>query len=243
MKEIWQELEKLGYPDNPGLDYTNEFTCLVAVVLSARTRDAFLNTQTPPLFKDAPDAESMYALGVDGIAHYIRKVGLWHNKAKFVHKLAGQAIKFKKMKEEGKEQDWYDNLCEKYIYDDEMEDAKCYGPTISESGLPSFRLGLMQMAGVGRKTANVFLNQQYNAPVFPVDTHVKRLSYRIGIVDEPDVKKIEETLHSSVPEPYKSTASTKLVWHGRKVCLARKPKCSKCSLKKYCNYFKNLYTD
>lgn len=82
------------------------------------------------------------------------------------------------------------------------------------------------------------MNLQYNAPVFPVDTHVKRLTNRIGIANSIDTNKIEAAMHESVPKEYRSIASTWLVWHGRKVCKAQKPRCSECVLKNYCNYYK-----
>lgn len=233
---IWEILETYGYPDKPGLDFTNEFTCLVASVLSARTRDSFLNTQTPDLFKDAPDAQRMYELGVDGIGYYIKRIGLWHSKAKYVFKLSKQILELQKIKKNGGEKEWYDNLCEKYgNEDDKMGDMHLFGPIISKSGIPSFRLGLLQLSGVGRKTANVFLNHQYDAPVFPVDAHVRRLGMRIGIFDENNPIKMEEILHDTVPEKYAKVACTMLVWHGRRVCISR-PKCSICKLRNICNY-------
>lgn len=240
-KYIWHELEKYNYPTNPGLDYTNEFTCLVAVLLSARMRDDFLNTQTPPLFAIAPDAYKMHELDVPGIASYLRKIGLWKTKAERVFQLSGQIIELLKIKEAGKERQWYDELCEKAnLSDDHMEDTRLYGDPISNYGIPSFRLGLIQLAGIGRKGANVFLNQQYDAPVFPVDTHVKRTTQRIGISDKCDANYIEEIMFEMVPNEYRKIASTWLVWHGRRVCKPIKPDCSKCLLKDYCNYFKNL---
>jgi len=240
--KIWQLLASYNYPAKSGLDYINEFTFLVGVLLSAQAQDAFINTQTPEFFKAAPDSQSMHALGVEEIARYVQRIGLWRNKSLNIHKLAKQVQEFKKIKADGKEKEWYDSLVEKcYTAGDESDfndDLHVYGPIISDEGIPSFRLGLIQLAGIGRKSANVFLNVVYNAPTFPVDTHVQRVGSRLGVVEGNNPVEMEYMMKSAVPHEYAKVACHMLVWHGRKVCFAKKPDCAGCKLKNYCNFVK-----
>ena len=106
-EEAWKALESYGYPSKSGLDYINNFTFLVAILLSAQAQDAFINTQTSDFWHAAPDAEKMHDLGVDAIAGYIRRIGLWRNKAQNIYKLANQILELKKIKDQ---QAWYDEL-------------------------------------------------------------------------------------------------------------------------------------
>ncbi len=95
---------------------------------------------------------------------------------------------------------------------------------------------LVKLPGVGRKTANVVLGSAFGIPGIVVDTHVKRLSQRIGITQENDPVKIEFDLMPLIPKKNWTDFSHQLVWHGRKVCNARKPKCPECRLLHLCDY-------
>lgn len=97
---------------------------------------------------------------------------------------------------------------------------------------------LTSLPGVGRKTANVVLAFAYNIPAFPVDTHVKRVSNRLGIAhsDNPDV--VEQDLTRFFDKEDWIEAHHWLIWHGRRVCSARKPKCEQCSVREFCEYYK-----
>lgn len=98
---------------------------------------------------------------------------------------------------------------------------------------------LVKLPGVGRKTANVFLSEIHNTPGIIVDTHAKRLSRRIGLTKEEDPVKIERDLMKKIPKDQWSEFSHRMVYHGRAVCNARKPDCENCSIKQYCDYYKN----
>lgn len=99
---------------------------------------------------------------------------------------------------------------------------------------------LLTLAGVGRKTANLILGDIYDKPSVVVDTHCKRIAARLGLTDNTDPNKVEMDLAAILP-PEKSTRFChQLVFHGRKVCNARSPKCEICSLKEYCRYYLNL---
>ena len=105
------------------------------------------------------------------------------------------------------------------------------------SKIPSSRLQLESLPGVGRKTANVILNVIFKKPTMPVDTHVFRLSHRIGLSSEQNLLKLEKNLLNITPIKYKKNAHFWLVEHGKKVCKARKPLCGKCDIAKYCVFF------
>ena len=93
---------------------------------------------------------------------------------------------------------------------------------------------LSALPGVGRKTANVVLSVAFSKPGLPVDTHVLRLSKRLGLTPEKDPVKVERDLMLWVPPEEAGGLSLRLILHGRKVCLARKPKCEICPLADLC---------
>ena len=93
---------------------------------------------------------------------------------------------------------------------------------------------LIKLPGVGRKTANVVLGQAFDIPGITVDTHVKRLSQRLGFTKHDDAVKAEHDLMAIWPEPTWIDFSSLLILHGRKVCNARKPKCGDCQLMDLC---------
>lgn len=97
---------------------------------------------------------------------------------------------------------------------------------------------LQSLAGVGRKSANVVLLEAFGmAEGIAVDTHVKRISRKIGLTTETVPEKIEQDLLKLFPKEYLKDINHLFIWHGRNTCTARTPNCIKCSIKKYCNYF------
>ena len=101
---------------------------------------------------------------------------------------------------------------------------------------------LLKLPGVGRKTANVIASVVYNLPALAVDTHVFRVSARLGLTaNAKNPLQAEIQLVKNIPENKISIAHHWLILHGRYVCLARNPKCPECELKKFCLYYsKNL---
>jgi endonuclease III len=95
---------------------------------------------------------------------------------------------------------------------------------------------LFTLPGVGRKTANVILGNAFGIPGIVVDTHVHRVSRRIGLTRNDDPVKIEFDLMEIVPKEEWTHFSNLLVWHGRKTCVARKPLCGICPIRKECDY-------
>ncbi|NLL00388.1 MAG: endonuclease III [Clostridiales bacterium] len=102
---------------------------------------------------------------------------------------------------------------------------------------------LVSLAGVGRKTANVIRGNIYNEPSIVVDTHVKRVSNRLGITKEEDPVKIEFDLMKKLPMEQWIPYNIQIITHGRSICSARSPKCEQCFLRDYCTYGKQLYKD
>ncbi len=100
--------------------------------------------------------------------------------------------------------------------------------------VPDSMEALSALPGVGRKTANVVLSVAFSKPGLPVDTHVLRLSKRLGLTSEKDPVKVERDLMHWVPPDEAGGLSLRLILHGRKVCVARKPRCEICALADIC---------
>jgi endonuclease-3 len=93
---------------------------------------------------------------------------------------------------------------------------------------------LVPLAGVGRKTANVILGNAHGVPGIPVDTHVTRLSNRMGLTNHDEPVKIERDLMELIPRREWTMFGHRMIFHGRQVCHARKPLCEQCALAKFC---------
>lgn len=110
---------------------------------------------------------------------------------------------------------------------------------INEFGgvVPSDVNELQKLPGVGRKTANVIASIIYDKPVIAVDTHVFRISRRLGLSKGETVDKVEKDLTKNIPQEYRSISHHWLILHGRYICTAKKPKCQECSLSKWCKTY------
>jgi len=180
------------------LTWTNPFTLLVSVVLSAQTTDKSVNKATAPLYKIADTPQQMVALGVDGLIPYIKSIGLYRTKAAHVIELSRLLL-------------------------------ENFGGEV-----PHDRDALMTLPGVGRKTANVVLNVVWGEPTMPVDTHLLRVSPKIGLAEGHTPLEVEQSLLSRIPAQYLEHAHHWLILHGRYICTARKPKCDECFLSDVC---------
>lgn len=105
--------------------------------------------------------------------------------------------------------------------------------------VPSSLEALIKLPGVGRKTANVVLQMAFDQDTIAVDTHVYRVSRRLGFSKQDTADKVELDLMKVVPKPYLRGAHHWLILHGRYICKARKPVCSECFLTQYCVYYRN----
>lgn len=196
LKLFFDRLKKQNPNPRCELTYTNDYTLLVAIVLSAQTTDKNVNKATPALFAVADSPAKMLELGEERLKTFIRSIGLYNSKAKNIIALSKSLV----------------------------ED---FGGKV-----PADRDVLQTLAGVGRKTANVFLNEMYGAETFGVDTHVFRLCNRLGIAAGKTPLDVEKALEKAVkgvlsPEDVKCVSHW-LVLHGRYVCMAKKPHCDVC---------------
>ncbi len=182
------------------LDYGTPFQLLVAVALSAQTTDVAVNKVTPALFKAAPDAAGMVALGAAGIGEKIKTIGLWQAKAKNAAAMAQQLL-------------------------------ERHGGEV-----PGEREALEALPGVGRKTANVVLNEIFGMPTMAVDTHIFRLGNRTGLAPGATPRVVEDGLVKRIPKEMLKPAHLWLILHGRYVCKARKPECFRCAGAELCTY-------
>jgi endonuclease-3 len=106
--------------------------------------------------------------------------------------------------------------------------------------VPRTREELEALPGVGRKTANVVLSTAFGVPTIAVDTHVFRVANRLGLADSADVRTTEEQLMLRIPQEQWISTHHGLIWHGRRLCFARKPNCVRCDLLFACKEGENF---
>ena len=200
MEECFVRLSARSPDPKTELEFSSPYTLLVAVVLSAQATDVGVNRATRGLFAVADTPEKMVTLGVDGIAHHIRTIGLFNMKAKNVHRLSEILIE------------------------------------IHDSQVPEDRGALEALPGVGRKTANVVLNEAFGHPTIAVDTHIFRVGNRTGMALGKTPDAVEAELLRRVPDKWKKGAHHWLILHGRYICKARKPDCADCVIIEFCRF-------
>ena len=124
------------------------------------------------------------------------------------------------------------------FYKNKAKNLKAAGKKIVDDfngNVPNTMEELITVPGVGRKSANVIMLEAFNDPQgIAVDTHVKRITNRIGFSKQNNPSKIEEDLLDIIPKKYWKEVNHVLVWHGRKICTAQKPKCDICPINKLC---------
>ncbi len=114
--------------------------------------------------------------------------------------------------------------------------VRCAAQLMDQHGgqVPGAMRDLTALAGVGRKTANVVRSVALDLPGLPVDTHVLRLSRLLELTEETDPVKVELELNPMIPAPQRGVFSLRMILHGRRVCIARRPQCDKCVLNDFC---------
>ena len=186
------------------LDFENPFQLLAATILSAQSTDVRVNMVTPALFSAYPEPADLAAANPEDVEELVRTTGFFRSKTK---SLIGMATA----------------VAERF-------DGK----------VPEELSDLVTIPGVGRKTGNVVRSVAFGLPGLPVDTHVLRLSARLGLTDRlpaarrSDAVKVELELNSMVPAAERGAFSLRMILHGRAVCLARKPRCNRCSMADFC---------
>ena len=189
--------------DKPELIYRDEFSLLVAVILSAQCTDKRVNMVTPALIDAYPTAQAMANASIDDILHYIKSVSYPNAKARHLQGMA-QAL---------------------------VEHFNGIVPSTTDE--------LTTLPGVGRKTANVITAVCFNQPTMAVDTHVFRVSHRLGLVPAtcktPLSVELMLTKHFTKEEI--PDAHLWLILHGRYTCTALHPKCHQCGLCNLCKAY------
>jgi len=185
------------------LNFSTPFQCIVAVSLSAQTTDKAVNEVTPKLFEKYPDALTMSKASLEEIEELIKRIGLYHNKAKNLKALSDFVAS-----------NWNNEI----ILDFDQ---------------------LTTLPGVGRKTANVVLAECANRPAIAVDTHVARVSKRLGLASENDQpEKIEDKLEKKFPKEIWIPFHHRMIFFGRFICHSQNPECDKCKLTHICKFYK-----
>ncbi len=198
--KIFSRLSAVNPAPKTELFSTNDFTLLVAIVLSAQATDIGVNKATPALFSIADTPEKMLNLGEIKLKNYIKTIGLFNSKAKNIISLSQKLLN--------------------------EFDGK----------IPESRDELMSLSGVGRKTANVWLNCARGEPTIAVDTHVFRVANRLGLCNTKTPDATEIALEKTIPTKWKRHAHHWLILHGRYICKARTPLCDECSLNDLCKF-------
>jgi len=204
--EILDALRQM-YPEAEcELDFGSHYQLLISVVLSAQTTDKSVNKVTPALFSKYPDAATLAKAAEKDLEGTIEDV------AQFIRTIGMYKTKSKNVV-----------FLSKALYEN------------FDGAVPEDYDKLIALPGVGRKTANVVLSVGFGHQRIAVDTHVFRVSNRIGLVSEKDVLKTELALMEILPQSRWSEAHHSLIFHGRYCCDARKPKCDQCNIHKFCS--------
>lgn len=197
--EIVDQIEKIFPQAQCELYHETPFQLLVAVVLSAQTTDASVNKVTPALFERFPTPKELAEAEPEEVEPYIRKIGLYRNKARSIVNLSR-----------------------------DLEDK-------FDGKVPATFKELQSLSGVGRKTANVVRSVAFDIPSFAVDTHVERVSKRLGLAKPYDnVTKVEEKLRRKIDRGRWNQAHHDFIFFGRYLCTARNPHCTQCPFTSFC---------
>lgn len=198
-KEILNYLNEIIPNPVCELNYNKDYELLLAVMLSAQTKDARVNKVTKVLFNKYDSLKKLKEADIKDIENIIKELGNYHKKSEAVINIA------------------------------KILDEKYNGKVINN------RKVLENLPMVGRKTTNVVLSELFNEPTIAVDTHVERVSKRLGLVKkDDDVIKIEEKLKRKFDKNIWSKLHKQFVLFGRYYCTSKKPSCNKCKLQMYC---------
>lgn len=198
-KEILNYLNEIIPNPVCELNYNKDYELLLAVMLSAQTKDARVNKVTKVLFNKYGSLKKLKEANIKDIESIIKELGNYHKKSEAVINIA------------------------------KILDEKYNGKVVNN------RKVLENLPMVGRKTTNVVLSELFNEPTIAVDTHVERVSKRLGLVKkDDDVIKIEEKLKRKFDKNIWSKLHKQFVLFGRYYCTSKKPSCNKCKLQIYC---------
>lgn len=198
-KEILNYLNEIIPNPVCELNYNKDYELLLAVMLSAQTKDARVNKVTKVLFNKYDSLKKLKEANIKDIENIIKELGNYHKKSEAIINIA------------------------------KILDEKYNGKVVNN------RKVLENLPMVGRKTTNVVLSELFNEPTIAVDTHVERVSKRLGLAKkDDDVIKIEEKLKRKFDKNIWSKLHKQFVLFGRYYCTSKKPSCNKCKLQIYC---------
>ena len=198
-KEILNYLNEIIPNPVCELNYNKDYELLLAVMLSAQTKDARVNKVTKVLFNKYDSLKKLKEANIKDIENIIKELGNYHKKSEAIINIA------------------------------KILDEKYNGKVVNN------RKVLENLPMVGIKTTNVVLSELFNEPTIAVDTHVERVSKRLGLVKkDDDVIKIEEKLKRKFDKNIWSKLHKQFVLFGRYYCTSKKPSCNKCKLQIYC---------
>jgi len=198
-KEILNYLNEIIPNPVCELNYNKDYELLLAVMLSAQTKDARVNKVTKVLFNKYDSLKKLKEANIKDIENIIKELGSYHKKSEAIINIA------------------------------KILDEKYNGKVVNN------RKVLENLPMVGRKTTNVVLSELFNEPTIAVDTHVERVSKRLGLAKkDDDVIKIEEKLKRKFDKNIWSKLHKQFVLFGRYYCTSKKPSCNKCKLQIYC---------
>ena len=201
-KEIEEYLDDLIPNPKCELNYFNDYSLLMSIMLSAQTTDKRVNEVTKILFSKYKSLKELKNADYTTLKEIVMPLGNYTRKAFNIKEIAR-------------------------IIDEEYQGI-----------VPKDRELLENLPGVGRKTANVFLAEYLKVPAIAVDTHILRVSKRLGLVKkDSNALIVENTLMANIDEVNWGKRHLQLVLFGRYHCKAIKPNCNECRLKKICNYY------
>lgn len=202
IEKVITQLNVLFPEVKPELNYTSDYQCLVAVMLSAQCTDKRVNMVTAKLFSEYGTPESMITLSQNELESMIYSLGFFRNKAKNILAMTGEVL-------------------DKY-----------------NGQIPKTASELEKLPGVGRKTANVVASALYGEQKLGVDTHVLRVTNRLGLVKAKTPKEVEKQWYQRYPQYNNHDCHLRLVLFGRYYCKAQKPMCGVCKFVDFCKYYK-----
>jgi endonuclease-3 len=193
----------------PELNYSSHFELLIAVILSAQSTDVGVNKATDKLYPVANTPEAIYALGVDGLKHYIKTIGLFNAKAENVIKTCGMLIN--------------------------LHDSIVPGNREALEALPGVG---RKTANVVLNTAFGWLKDNKGQYFIAVDTHIQRVANRTGYAKGKTVDETEKSIINNTPKKTEFFFNLHhwLILHGRYTCVARKPRCGSCIIEDICDF-------
>lgn len=253
------------------LNYYTPFQCLIAVMMSAQTTDVQVNKVTDALFQKIKSPVDVLAMWEEELGEHIRTVWLWTAKKKNIYQTAKILVTMSQKQKEEKRSKRIDDHCtlqpstssgwqthEECHPERSVAKSKGVTKTHHEVDLvckdsqevlerfgyyiPDTIYEIMELPGVGIKTAKVVLYVLYRQRRVAVDTHVHRVMNRLGVVDTkfPDQSSVE--LETIIPDEYKDIAHHSIIYFGRYHCKAKKPNCSECPLQKWCIWYQKNNT-